>query len=62
MVPARDNKQWKQACREVGLDKDERERATEDFHKEKRAAGDRRHMPYGNLITWLRDWKEDRWR
>jgi hypothetical protein len=61
MVPRYDNRQWKQACREVGLEDDERRLATKDLHKEKGATGDRSHMPYGDLITWLRDWKEDRW-
>jgi hypothetical protein len=62
MVPAHDNKQWKQACREVGLDKRLWDLASDDFHAEKEAFGDRRHRPYGNLIIWLRDWKEDRCR
>jgi hypothetical protein len=62
MAPARDNKQWKQACREVGLDRDEEKLASDDFHAEKKAFGDRRHWRYGNLTIWLRNWKDDRWR
>jgi hypothetical protein len=60
VVPTRDVKQWKQACREVGLTKPERKQATKDFHKEKEAFGERRHLPYGNLIIWLQEWKDDR--
>jgi hypothetical protein len=62
MVPARDTKQWKQACRKVGLDSNEENLASDDFHAEKLAFGDRRHWPYGNLIIWLQHWKEDRCR
>jgi hypothetical protein len=54
----RDVKQWKEACREVGITGPERKRATKDFHAEKRAFGERHHMQYRNLIIWLRDWKE----
>jgi hypothetical protein len=34
MVPRRDTKQWEDACREVGLDKDEEQLASDDFHAE----------------------------
>jgi hypothetical protein len=61
MAPAREVKQWKQACREVGIEEEDRDRAADDFHAEKRASGERGHRSYGNLIIWLRDWKEDRW-
>jgi hypothetical protein len=60
MVPRRDVNQWKQACREVGLDKSLWERASRDFHAEKEAFGEKRHLPYGNLIIWLREWMENR--
>jgi len=60
MVPRRDVNQWKQACREVGIPRTEWERASDDFHAEKRASGYRHHMPYGDLTIWLRDWWEDR--
>jgi hypothetical protein len=62
MVPRRDNKQWDQACNEAGIPKDETRKASDDFHAEKRAAGERGHWPYGKLIIWLRNWREDRWR
>lgn len=62
MVPRRDNKQWEDACREAGVAREDVARAAEDFHAEKRASGERRHWPYGNLIIWLREWREDRWR
>ena len=61
MAPARDVNQWKQACREVGIGRHERKQAAEAFHAEKRASGEKRHWPYGKLIIWLRDWREDRW-
>jgi hypothetical protein len=60
MTPTRDQKQWRQACDAVGLKSDERKQASADFHAEKRAFGERRHLAYGNLIIWLRNWKEDR--
>jgi hypothetical protein len=60
MSPERDQRQWRQACREAGIGEDEMDRASDDFHAEKRAAGERRHWPYGKLINWLREWKEDR--
>jgi hypothetical protein len=60
MVPERDVRQWKQACREAGIPEPERNQAAKDFHAEKEAFGERRHLPYGDLINWLRDWREDR--
>jgi hypothetical protein len=62
MAPARDVRQWKQACAEVGLDPNEKHRATREFHEEKRASGNRRHMAYGDLIIWLQTWREDQCR
>jgi hypothetical protein len=61
VAPAYDIKQWRQACREAGLVGAEKDEASDDFHAEKRAFGDRRHLPYGDLIIWLREWREDRW-
>jgi hypothetical protein len=61
MSPRRDNKQWNDACREAGLSRDEKDRATEDFHAEKRASGERGHWPYGKLTNWLQQWAEDKW-
>jgi len=60
VVPRRDVNQWRQACKEVGLTKPERKQATKDFHMEKEEFGERRHMPYGNLIIWLREWRDDK--
>lgn len=62
MAPRRDNKQWDEACREAGIVADEVYAASKEFHAEKRASGDGRHWPYRKLVTWLRDWKEDRCR
>jgi hypothetical protein len=59
VVPRRDNQQWKDACREVGVGGDEIKEASKDFHDEKRAYGQRGHMPYGKLIIWLRAWSGD---
>jgi hypothetical protein len=53
-----DIKQFRQACREVGLTVEERYRASEDLHSEKRSPS--KHMSYQELIAWLRQWKEDR--
>jgi hypothetical protein len=60
MAPRRDNRQWKQACREVGVPDSQAKQASEDFHAEKKASGERGHWSYGNLIIWLRDWMENR--
>lgn len=55
----RDVKQFRQACNEVGLTSDQRYRASEDLHAEKEvAAVRRRHLSYGELVAWLREWKE----
>jgi hypothetical protein len=62
MTPARDVKQWKQACRQLGIVGEDKDQASEDFHAEKRASGESGHWPYGKLINWLRNWREDRWR
>jgi hypothetical protein len=62
MAPARDTRQFRQACKEVGLREREIRLASKDFHTEKRAFGEKSHWPYGKLIIWLRAWREDRWR
>jgi hypothetical protein len=62
MVPPHDNKQWRDACRQAGVVGADIKRASKEFHAEKRASGDRRHMPYGNLIIWLQAWKGDQCR
>jgi hypothetical protein len=53
----RDIKQFRQACDEVGLTARERRAASGDLHEEKRTAGSREHMSYGDLVAWLREWK-----
>jgi hypothetical protein len=59
--PRRDQRQWEQACREAGVSRKEMEAASNDFHAEKRASGERIHWSYGKLINWLRSWRESRW-
>jgi hypothetical protein len=60
MVPRRDNQQWVDACREAGIVGEEVNEASDDFHAETRASGERGHWPYGKLTNWLREWKDDR--
>lgn len=57
MAPERDLKQFRQACREVGLSARERYAASEALHAEKRSAGAREHIGYEDLAVWLREWK-----
>ncbi len=54
----RDVKQFRQACRDVGLTARERYEASEALHAEKQASGKREHMSYTQLVAWLREWKE----
>jgi hypothetical protein len=54
----RDVKQFRQACREVGLSARERYEASEALHDEKQRAGKREHMSYQELLAWLREWKQ----
>src|SRR5215207_7679771 len=61
MARKRDIKEFDQACREVGLTDDEQYKAGEDFHAEKEASGSKEHRLFGELVAWLREWKEDRW-
>ena len=58
MARKRDIKEFDQACREVGLTEDEQYKAGEDLHAEKEAVGMKGHRPYGELVAWLREWKE----
>jgi hypothetical protein len=53
----RDIKQFRQACKEVGLTPRERYEASEDLHGEKGESGVHAHMSYGELLAWLRQWK-----
>jgi hypothetical protein len=54
-----DIKQFRQACRRLGLTVEERYQASEDLHAEKETLGADKHMSYGQLLEWLRQWKED---
>lgn len=38
----------------------ERQEAGLAFHDFKQGLGKRDHMTYGDLLAWLRQWKEDR--
>lgn len=57
MAPKRDLKQFRQACREVGLSASERYAASEALHAEKQSSGERGHVEYEDLVAWLREWK-----
>lgn len=58
MARKRDIKQFRQACREAGLTLQERYEASEALHAEKGASGVQEHMTYGELLEWLRQWKQ----
>jgi hypothetical protein len=53
----RDIKQFRQACREVGLTALERYEASEALHSEKESGYLQADMSYGELVAWLRQWK-----
>ena len=57
MARKRDVKQFRQACREVGLSARERYEASEALHAEKQSPGMKDHMSYQELVAWLREWK-----
>jgi hypothetical protein len=54
-----DIKQFRQACAELRMSAQERRKASLDLHAHKRAHGSREHMDYGDLLAWLRQWKEE---
>lgn len=54
----RDIKQLRQACKEVGLTAIEQYEASEALHGEKASGAAREHMSYGELLAWLRQWKQ----
>jgi hypothetical protein len=54
----REIKQFRQASKELGLSAEERYLASEALHAEKGTTGDRKHMSYQELLTWLRQWRE----
>jgi hypothetical protein len=58
MARKRDVKQFRQACREVGLTARERYEASEALHSAKRSSGVSEHVSYQELVEWLREWKE----
>jgi hypothetical protein len=57
----RDIKQFRQACREVGLTVSERYEASDALHREKASGHIQADMTYGELLLWLREWRH-RWR
>lgn len=61
MTRKRDIKQFRQACKKVGLTVLERYEASQALHAEKKAGGGQEDMSYGELLVWLRQWK-DTWR
>jgi len=58
MTRKRDIKQFRQACKEAGLTASERYEASQALHAEKEAGGRRADMSYGELLAWLREWKD----
>lgn len=58
MARKRDIRQFRQACTEAGLTAAERYEASEALHAEKEAGSTREHMSYGELLAWLRQWKQ----
>lgn len=58
MSRKRETRQFRDACREAGIRTiEERARASVDFHAYKRQIGLRGHLPYRELLTWLREWR-----
>jgi len=55
-----DIKQFRQACAELRMSAQERREASLDLHADKRISGVREHKNYGDLLAWLRQWKEER--
>jgi hypothetical protein len=53
----RDIKQFRQACKATGLTAAERYEASDAPHAEKESSGGK-DMSYGELLTWLREWKD----
>ena len=52
-----DIKQFRQACREVGLTATERYAASQALHAETQSGGGQEDMSYGELLAWPREWK-----
>jgi hypothetical protein len=55
-----DIKQFRQVCAELRMSALERREASLDLHADKRMSGLREHMRYGDLLAWLRQWREER--
>lgn len=58
MARKRDTKQFRQACKDLAFTDEERYMARDALHAEKQAGGPRGHMSYGDLLAWLRQWKQ----
>jgi hypothetical protein len=54
----RDIKQFRQACKEARLSAQERYEASEALHAEKASGNVQADMKYGELLAWLRQWKD----
>lgn len=61
MTKKQDIKQFRQACKELGLSTIERYEASQALHADKESSGMREHLSYGELLAWLREWVET-WR
>jgi hypothetical protein len=57
MTRKRDIKQFRQACKEIGLSAEERYEASEVLHAEKASGNVQPEMSYRELLVWLRQWK-----
>lgn len=57
MTRKRDIKQFRQACKAAGLTASERFEASDALHAEKESSDDD-DMTYGELLAWLREWKD----
>jgi hypothetical protein len=58
MTRKHDIKQFRQACKEIGLTAEERYAASEALRAEKESSGVQKHLSYGELLAWLRQWKQ----
>jgi hypothetical protein len=54
-----DIKQFRQACAELRMTAQERRKASLDLHADKRTFGTHEHVDYGDLLAWLRQWREE---
>ncbi|HET9593713.1 MAG TPA: hypothetical protein VFP17_12450 [Solirubrobacterales bacterium] len=59
MAKKSDIKQFRQACTELRMSAQERRRASLDLHADKRMSGVHKHMDYGDLLAWLRQWRQE---